>query len=163
MGTTHRALSKWVMLINGPDEYVRLTSPTGRPTSGSLAQFIEKMGVMVGRTVSQLQVRSWPFAYGGPELAPHRGNWNAGEVIASSRHRAPDLDGSMHTPFLNPESCTCAGPHTCTAEKGYTHGNATEIPDDLVVTHHYVEMFPWYRGRCNRLHLGMYERNHPDG
>merc|ERR1712217_641268 len=98
----------------------------------------------------------------GNLLPEEAGRWGAGSVIANSRLRAPKLDGSMHTPFLDPERCTCAGPHTCIAEKGYMHGNISEVPADFLATHHYVEMLSWDHGRCNRLHDGLLSCNVPD-
>jgi len=169
---THRALSRWVLLLHGPDEYLRLGSGTGELGPGHLARLVERLSAMSNHQVGQLTVRSWPFGRGGSPAEEDRGQaggsealhrrWGRGSVLAASRMRAERLDGSMHTPLLDPERCTCAGPHSCTAEKGYVHGNASEVDDRILVTHHYVEMLPWDLGRCARLHNGMAPCNLPD-
>jgi len=166
--TQHRALSRWVMLLHGPDEYVRLASRPGQPHPRALAEVVQRLSASVGHQAGVLTVRSWPFAHGtaaqddAEEAAAARRPWGAGEVLASSQMRAPRLDISMHTPLLDPERCTCAGPHNCVSEKGYRHGNVSEVGENILVTHHYLEMLPWDRGRCGRLHKGLYPCRVPD-
>lgn len=146
--TTHRALSRWVLLLHAPDEY--LVAHRRSEERGVLKVISEyERGMPIDEPMSLMRVRASSFARGGAGDAEQlRGR---GGVVAASQ-----LRGELrywHTPMLDPALCMCAGPHTCYAEAGSEFpGLVQEFePEDLVV-HHYVEMLSGNVGRCAQQH-----------
>lgn len=147
--THHRALSRWVMLLHAPDEYVVTKSfqpgavlPVLREIENSLPE---------DEAITMLTVPARSMAQGGPGAesttfaAPKRGG-----VLAASRLHGPIQP--LHTPLVDPASCVCAGAHACYAEKDYEFGGLTQQLDPVfMVVNHYVEMLARNRGRCTSM------------
>mmetsp|Transcript_27158 Transcript_27158/g.90275 ORF Transcript_27158/g.90275 Transcript_27158/m.90275 type:complete len:494 (-) Transcript_27158:187-1668(-) len=149
--TTHRALSRFVMLLHAPDEYV--VSQRRPEERGLLKVLLDyQRGMLPDEPVSLVRVGASSFARGGPGGADDARDLSArGGVVATSRLRG-ELR-YLHTPVLDPTSCISAGPHTCYSEaESEFPGLVMEIdPEDLVV-HHYVEMLARNVGRCKSQH-----------
>lgn len=145
---THRALSRWVLLLHAPDEYaLSQRRPEARGLLKVLAAY--ERGLMLDEPVMLMRVRASSFARGGPGGAEESGG--RGGVMAASRQR-----GELryyHSALVDPSLCICAGPHTCYAEVDSEFpGLVQEVePEDLVV-HHYVEMLERNQGRCRAQH-----------
>eukprot|EP00927_Polykrikos_kofoidii_P059556 TRINITY_DN54704_c0_g1_i1.p1 TRINITY_DN54704_c0_g1~~TRINITY_DN54704_c0_g1_i1.p1 ORF type:complete len:503 (-),score=48.76 TRINITY_DN54704_c0_g1_i1:28-1536(-) len=159
---TQRAHSRSVMLIPGLDVYI-----ANKVGASQQNRFLPKMIRTMfkplegyGPIPAQIIFRSWPFARGGP--SPSSRQAGVGSIISSSTLRSGTLDESMNVPLIDPDECTCASPHTCVSEWNYMNIVGAEATEDTIVAHHYLEMFPWDAGRCNRLFLGMHLCDVPD-
>lgn len=153
--TTHRALSRWVVILHAPDEYLVLRRRPDVRLPAELER-LERSGqedaLHEGFTdaITQMAVRAVSLRRGGP-AAPAAGPAQRGFVVASSAQRA--AIEYPHTPIIDPDVCAGVGPHTCYAEAGSIGGGMIyEVrPNDLVL-HHYVEMLERDRGRCESQH-----------
>ena len=108
--TTQRALSRWVLLLHSPDEYVVFSK--NRKTLKALPSFIEEFverGGWDGRLLGMLAIQAVSFARGGPgsdETAMQRG-----AILQASMQRSNQF--YHHSGIVNPEYCACMGPHIC--------------------------------------------------
>lgn len=147
--TTHRAVSRWVMLLHAPDEYV----VTKSFQAGALIPVLHEISTTLpeDEPISMLTVPARSMAQGGPGAeesslaAPTRGG-----VLAASRLHGPMQP--LHTPLVDPANCVCAGAHSCYAEKDSKFGGLTQqLHPAFMVVNHYVEMLARNRGRCTSM------------
>jgi len=155
--TTHRALSRWVMLLHAPDEYAFVPAGKGRPRPlGPALDFIERE-LPLDEAVGMSIIDAASFARGGGSAQPTEGweeeaaNAAPGGIVDVSRLRSPIY--YRHTPLIDPTQCSCAGAHTCYAES-HSDDRALAYPvsPSIMVVHHYVEMLSQNRGRCANQH-----------
>merc|ERR1711920_518541 len=73
-----------------------------------------------------------------------------GTVISASRFRSKNPYGLV--PIADTAGCMCAGPHTCYAEatSGGSGGFMWNMPSNIFVINHYVEMLSHNVGRCDK-------------
>ena len=162
--TTQRALSRWVLLLHSPDEYVVIKNQKRRRRSlPSLIEDWEASSGMHGRLLGMMTMKGVSFA---------RGGHGSDEGKVASRQRGAILQASMlrsqtyyhHSMILNPEYCACMGAHMCYAKADedpdpFVNVDWTKDSDALVlflephdiVLHHYTEMMAHDRGRCTAL------------
>lgn len=71
-------------------------------------------------------------------------------VVSASRLRSKKPYGLV--PIADPAGCMCAGPHTCyaAANVGGSGYQVWDLPSDIFVVNHYVEMLSVNVGRCNK-------------
>eukprot|EP00928_Gymnodinium_smaydae_P026642 TRINITY_DN20854_c0_g1_i1.p1 TRINITY_DN20854_c0_g1~~TRINITY_DN20854_c0_g1_i1.p1 ORF type:complete len:552 (-),score=56.78 TRINITY_DN20854_c0_g1_i1:342-1997(-) len=158
--TTFRAISRWVMLLHAPDEYVVLP-PMQKPRHDDpriLDIVLEEMTNTLPKEepVGMAMVEAASFARGDAEdpsvdaAVAYPANL-PGHVVGVSQRRSPIF--YQHTPLLDPAVCTSAGAHTCYAESFATYRALTFAVDpSRMVVHHYVEMLERNRGRCAKQH-----------
>merc|ERR1711879_423154 len=147
---TQRALSRWVLILHSPDEYVVLGNRTGGSLL-SLLPFIEELAhdlpsIEGQGKVAAVNINQIAFARGGPQSA-EVDIAGRGSVLGSSQ-----LRGDTYAPFtalVDPQLCGCAGPHKChAAEGGRDEFSFMTMNSAFLRTHHYVEMQQRHRGRC---------------
>lgn len=147
--TTQRALSRWVMLLHAPDEYVFVKTRSGRGGSLQAALSIIQRDLPWDTPVGMALVMAASFARGNSSGDVRSSR--SGDIVATSRFRS--LSYYWHTPLLDPATCTCAGAHTCYAEANAVYRSLMIMVDTaLMVVHHYVEMLDRHRGRCAGQH-----------
>lgn len=149
--TTHRALSRWVMFLHAPDEYVMAPGHRERGILGHLIARLESQ-LPEDEAFGMMKVRASSFARGGGDTGrPLATEKERGGVVAMSQLRS-DLR-YYHTPVIDPSVCSCAGPHACYAEAGAEFpALAEEVNPERLVVHHYVEMLACNHGRCASQH-----------
>lgn len=154
--TNHRALSRWVVILHAPDEYlvlrrrpdVRLPVEIER-----LERIGEEDAIYEGMTapISQMAVRAVSFKRGGAGALPLHSASQRGAILASAAQRA--AIEYPHTPIIDPDVCAGLGPHTCYAEANTISGGIMqEVRPNDIVLHHYVEMLGRDQGRCETQH-----------
>lgn len=148
--TTHRALSRWVMILHSPDEYVAVGTNT---SPGALLPALRSLG-RAGEEddmVSFLRVSAFSWARGGPHAVEEPST--RGSVLKASRLRG--RQSYLFTPVLDPAACVCTGPHQCYASTtaGTWGGSMVTVDPGELCVQHYVEMLHRDRGRCNQVPL----------
>jgi len=151
--TTHRALSHWVMLLHGPDEYAVIP---GSRAPGALPRLLRRLGpelsdpsgVDGADPLTSIIVSASSFARGGPGAAHDPSA--RGFVLDASYVRGEVR--YQHTPLVRPAHCVMIGPHTCYAEAGKFGGLTTMLDPKFLLVHHYVEMLDRDAGRCASQH-----------
>mmetsp|Transcript_90484 Transcript_90484/g.230127 ORF Transcript_90484/g.230127 Transcript_90484/m.230127 type:complete len:512 (+) Transcript_90484:50-1585(+) len=145
--TTHRALSRWVVILHSPDEY--LAAPTAARPRGVVEAFEHAMASSPQDSwVPCVSIQAANRASSGMSVdALHQ----RGAVLAASGFRGPNY--YPHTPILDPAACACAGPHACyKSVSAFTYGGPMlTIDASFMVVHHFVEMLSRDWGRCSRL------------
>ncbi|CAE7255583.1 unnamed protein product [Symbiodinium sp. CCMP2592] len=165
--TTQRALSRWVLMLHSPDEYVVPNrDKSGRKSlRGSLPFLVEQWesnNALHGHVLGMLAMKAVSFARGGPGSNGGDAASQRGAVLHASMLRSETF--YHHAFFSNPEYCVCMGPHTCYhlseehpdpfVELDYIQDSGSTIlflDQNDVVMHHYVEMTAHDRGRCATL------------
>jgi len=153
--TTHRATSRWVLLLHSIDEYV---VPRWRHEERGFLKVVAAYERGLPReqpvSVSMFHIRASSFARGLAQLNlvdVGASESESGRVVAQSRFRGESY--YFHSPMLDPMLCACSGPHTCFAESGSKFPQlAMEFEPRDVAVNHYVEMLDRDVGRCAQQH-----------
>eukprot|EP00929_Paragymnodinium_shiwhaense_P016373 TRINITY_DN124686_c0_g1_i1.p1 TRINITY_DN124686_c0_g1~~TRINITY_DN124686_c0_g1_i1.p1 ORF type:complete len:505 (+),score=83.27 TRINITY_DN124686_c0_g1_i1:68-1582(+) len=144
--TEHRALSRWVALLHGPDEYMfsrRYVEP-GKALDilrGIQTQFSFE------KPMGMLRLHAHHFGQTVEDKAQSKGE--PGGILAGNTARTPM--SYPHVPILDPFVCHCSGPHACYSEAHHVGGEIYDIPEGELVLHHYVEMLDRDYGRCDSM------------
>lgn len=170
--TSQRARGHAAILLHTPDTYLRLAP------GKHFEDLLERLWAQLGgwQYVTYMSVRVKNFARSQSGEAGKRRNaqtrpfWQHGSVVATSRVSYVTLEwGFRPIPILNPENCVGSDAHGCCEAPGIAErhtalerskvgdvwgwlGNPTprKVGSELTA-HHYVELWSWDIGRCNRM------------
>lgn len=150
---TQRALSRWVALLHAPDEYVFVSAANKYKyfETGLLQQVVHKIerSFIEDQLIASMSVQAASFARGAP-IEVEDDISSRGGILSAMQLRSPLY--YRHMPVADPALCFCAGAHGCYAESG-AEGSllSYQVPESLLVVHHYVEMLRRNKGRCSGL------------